>query len=182
MPSLRERCPHARANIAVLSGWLKSGLERQSWGCWKTQQLSSLPPIPCFYLDCTQASIWELGYHRITTVDVGSRRVPSPSWSSCMHLSYLSQFLSPSLKPFPSSCEHIDLQSCTDSSQALWCFCLQASLSHYFCIGHLVLTADTNHTFYKSISKAFSLEWVFHLQENSTDIFFCTWNIGLLSW
>lgn len=81
-----------------------------------------------------------------------------PSWSSCMHLSYLRQFFSPSLKPIPSSCEHIDLQSCTDSSQALWCFCLQASPSHYFCIGHPVLTADTNHTFYKSISKAFSLE------------------------
>lgn len=33
VPSLRERCPHARANIAVLTGWLKRGLERQSWGC-----------------------------------------------------------------------------------------------------------------------------------------------------
>lgn len=29
--------------------------------------------------------------------------------------------------------------------------------SHYFCIGHSVLTADANHASYKCISKAFSL-------------------------
>ena len=66
----------------------------------------------------------------------------------------------PSLKPIPSSSEHIDLQSCTYSSYSSWCFCLQASPSHYFYIGHSVLTADANHTSYKYISKALNL-WCF---------------------
>lgn len=65
-----------------------------------------------------------------------------------------------SLKPIPSSSEHIDLQSCTHSSYSSWCFCLQASPSHYFYIGHSVLTADANHASCKCISKALSL-WCF---------------------
>lgn len=69
-------------------------------------------------------------------------------------------FFFPSLKPIPSSSEHIDLQSCTYSSYSSWCFCLQASPSHYFYIGHSVLTADANHASYKCISKALSL-WCF---------------------
>lgn len=62
-----------------------------------------------------------------------------------------------SLKPIPSSSGHIDLQSCTYSSYSSWCFCLQASPSHYFYIGDSVLTADTNHASYKYISKAWIL-------------------------
>lgn len=65
-----------------------------------------------------------------------------------------------SLKPIPSSSEHIDLQSCTHSSHSSWCFCLRASPSHYFYIGHSVLTADANHASCKCISKALSL-WCF---------------------
>lgn len=78
-----------------------------------------------------------------------------------LHILELSESIFfPSLKPIPSSSEHIDLQSCTYSSYSSWCFCLQASPSHYFYIGHSVLTADANHASYKCVSKALSL-WCF---------------------
>lgn len=83
-----------------------------------------------------------------------------PIWVFLYTLELSESISFPSLKPIPSSSEHIDLQSCTHSSYSSLCFCLQASPSHYFYIGHSVLTADANHTSYKCISKALNL-WCF---------------------
>lgn len=173
-------CPHVRANIAVLTVWLKRSLKMQSWGLWKTE-LPSLTPTPCFILASHRQASKDWGYHHITHVGVGRCPVLSPSWSSCMHLNYLNQFFF-SLIEAHSIIFWTYWSSVMHRLIIVFLVFLPAGLS----VSLFLYWSPCPHSwyqshFYKSISKAFSLEWMFHSQENSTN-FFCTWNIGLLSW